>query len=222
MTKNAEPFLVRIVDDDPQTRESLHYMLTLEGYECVSYASAKDFLSQDMHSLAGCALLDVRMPIMSGLQCQEEMIRRGITMPIIFLSAHGDIDMAVDTMQKGAVAFIQKGSERQRLLDALARAQNSHYGDLHHPSQDVAKWQTLTPREMEVAQLVAQGLMNREIGYVLGSISWKTVQAHRSEISKKLGVKGAASLTQFVLRVQDALQDSSSVSTSPTPPTHVK
>lgn len=99
---------IRIVDDQASVRDSLAFMLRQEGFECVCYESAKEFLIDDMPSVPGCLLLDVQMPQMSGLELQQELIRRGSSLPIVFLSAYGTIDMAVDTMQKGAVAFVEK------------------------------------------------------------------------------------------------------------------
>lgn len=107
-TTIAETPLIRIVDDEERMRESLAFMLKHEGFECCVYPTAESFLKGDTPSRPGCLLLDVQMDGMTGLELQEEMIRRGITLPIVFLSAHGDLDMAVDAMRRGACAFIQK------------------------------------------------------------------------------------------------------------------
>lgn len=114
----------------------------------------------------GCLLLDVQMDGMTGLELQEEMIRRGITLPIVFLSAHGDLDMAVDAMRRGACAFIQKTADRARLLQAIVDAMAKSRGAVGDstPGALVAAWNTLTDREKEVAKLVAEGLLNREVG----------------------------------------------------------
>lgn len=198
--------LVRIVDDDPAARESLQFMLEEEGFDCIAYPSAEAFLRGDAPSVPGCAIFDVRMGEMSGLMLQQELIRRGITLPIVFLSAHGDIDMAVDTMRSGAVAFLRKGSDRTRLLDAIWSAiERSEGNEPADAARDVARWQTLTDREREVAELVAQGLLNREIAAELG-ISPKTVQVYRGEASRKLDVRGAAGLTRAVRRIAKILQ----------------
>ena len=189
---------IRIVDDQAGVRESLAFMLRQEGFECVCYESARDFLIDDMPSIPGCLLLDVQMPEMSGLELQQELIRRGSTLPIVFLSAYGTIDMAVDTMQKGAVAFVEKTADRSRLLDAIYKALERNQGTVQTPALLIARWQTLTPREKEVATLIAQGLLNRDVGERLGGISIKTVQVHRSEVCRKLGVKGASGITRAV------------------------
>lgn len=189
---------IRIVDDQASVRESLAFMLRQEGFECVCYESARDFLIDDMPSIPGCLLLDVQMPEMTGLELQQELIRRGSTLPIVFLSAYGTIDMAVDTMQKGAVAFVEKTADRSRLLDAIYKALERNQGTVQTPALLIARWQTLTPREKEVATLIAQGLLNRDVGERLGGISIKTVQVHRSEVCRKLGVKGASGITRAV------------------------
>ncbi|WP_297607804.1 response regulator [uncultured Sutterella sp.] len=197
--------LVRIVDDDPAARDSLAFMLEEEGFDCAAYPSAEDFLKGDAPSVPGCAILDVRMGKMSGLMLQQEMIRRGITLPIVFLSAHGDIDMAVDTMRSGAVAFLRKGSDRTRLLEAIWSAiERAEGAEPEDAAREVARWQTLTDREREVAERIAAGLLNREIAAELG-ISPKTVQVYRGEVSRKLDVRGAAGVTRAVRRIEKIL-----------------
>lgn len=194
--------LIRIVDDEESVRESLAFMIQQEGLKTVTYANARDFLTGDSPSIPGCLLLDVRMDGMTGLELQEEMIQRGISLPIVFLSAHGDIDMAVDTMQKGAVAFVQKTADRARLMDAVYRALERTSGTSSTPGDEMARWKTLTQREREVAELIAEGLLNRDVAERLGGLSFKTVQIYRSEACRKLGVRGAAGLTQAVRRIR--------------------
>ena len=207
-TTTAETPLIRIVDDEERMRESLAFMLKHEGFECCVYPTAESFLKGDTPSRPGCLLLDVQMDGMTGLELQEEMIRRGITLPIVFLSAHGDLDMAVDAMRRGACAFIQKTADRARLLQAIVDAMAKSRGAVGDstPGALVAEWNTLTDREKEVAKLVAEGLLNREVGERLGGIAVKTVQVHRSEACSKLGVKGAAGLAQAVRAVEMALK----------------
>lgn len=207
-TTTAETPLIRIVDDEERMRESLAFMLKHEGFECCVYPTAESFLKGDTPSRPGCLLLDVQMDGMTGLELQEEMIRRGITLPIVFLSAHGDLDMAVDAMRRGACAFIQKTADRARLLQAIVDAMAKSRGAVGDctPGALVAAWNTLTDREKEVAKLVAEGLLNREVGERLGGIAVKTVQVHRSEACSKLGVKGAAGLAQAVRAVEMALK----------------
>ena len=203
--KTALP-LVRIVDDAAQMRSSLAFMLRQEGYECAAYDSARAFLPGDAPSRPGCLLLAVRMPDMTGLALQDEMIRRGMTLPIVFLTANGDIDKAVATMQKGADAFVQKTADRSRLMAAISRAVARSTGPAADPGEEVARWRALTDREREAAELIAEGLLNREVGERLGGISVKTVQVHRGEVCRKLGVKGASGISQAVRRVKRNLE----------------
>ena len=114
--------VIRLVDDDRELLDSLSFMLEMEDWKVRCFSNAREFLTQDVHSEPGCVILDVRMPGMTGLQLQQEMLARDIRLPIIFLSAHGDIDMAVDVMQSGAVTFLQKPVKTERLLQAIAGA----------------------------------------------------------------------------------------------------
>lgn len=205
LSGKEEQALIRIVDDEESMRESLAFMLRQEGFACVGYPSAEAFLREDSPSRPGCLLLDVRMDGMSGLELQEEMNRRGMTLPIVFLSAHGDLDMAVDTMRRGACAFIQKTADRARLLEAIVSAAARSQGPSRNPGEEIARWQSLTDREREVAELIAQGLLNREVGERLGGISVKTVQVHRGEVCRKLGVRGASGIAQAVRSVKQIL-----------------
>lgn len=204
MNMQQNRYLIRIVDDEESVRSSLGYMFEQEGYCVALYGSAKEFLTSDRFDLPGCAVLDVRMPEMSGLELQKALFVRGVTLPLVFLSAHGSIDMAVDTMQRGAVAFVEKTADRSRLMEAVRRALSTQTIPGDDPARAVADWRTLTPREKRVAQLIAQGLLNREVGERLG-ISPKTVQVFRGEVCRKLGVRGAAGITQAVLRIEQLL-----------------
>ena len=207
-TTTAETHLISIVDDEERMRESLAFLLKHAGFECCVYPTAESFLKGDTPSRPGCLLLDVQMDGMTGLELQEEMIRRGIRLPVVFLSAHGDIDMAVDTMQRGAVAFVQKTADPARLMEAVYKAVAQTQASKTDPGEAVARWNTLTPKEKDVAKLLAKGLLNREVGIRLGGISVKTVQVHRSEINRKLGVKGVVELTEAVNRIRALLGDS--------------
>lgn len=196
--KTALP-LVRIVDDDAQMRSSLAFMLRQEGYECAAYESARAFLTGDAPSRPGCLLLDVRMPDMTGLELQDEMIRRGMTLPIVFLSAHGDIDMAVEELRHGAFHFLQKPLDPEKLLSAVAQAveadRRKRLG--MPPVEEIrARIASLRPREREVMALLAQGFLNADIAARLG-LSVRTVEAHRAAAYVKLRVKNAAEAAQL-------------------------
>ena len=196
--KTALP-LVRIVDDDAQMRSSLAFMLRQEGYECAAYESARAFLTGDAPSRPGCLLLDVRMPDMTGLELQDEMIRRGMTLPIVFLSAHGDIDMAVSALQEGALDFIQKPVDNERLLAVIAYAASANLAK-RAGRVDAAtlleRAASLTERELEIARALADGLVNREIAERL-QIAQRTVEVHRAAVMRKLGIRKPAELASL-------------------------
>jgi len=197
--------LVRVIDDDDAMRRSWAFLIEGEGWDVVTYSDALDFIASNDFQRPGCLVLDVRMPRMSGLELQDKMQELGIDLPIIFISGHGDIDMAVDTMQRGAVAFVQKTADPSRLMEAVYKAVAQTQANKPDPGEAVARWNTLTPKEKDVAKLLAKGLLNREVGIRLGGISVKTVQVHRSEINRKLGVKGVVELTEAVNRIRALL-----------------
>lgn len=154
--------LVRIVDDEADLREALSFVLDMEGWKTISYGRAEDFFTGDSPSEPGCVVLDVRMPGMSGIEAQHEMRSRGIALPIIFLTGHGDVDMAV-----GASAAAAAGLPGEDSLERLA---------------------ALTKRERSLAELIALGLTNREAAERSG-IAQRTMEVHRANILRKLGVK---------------------------------
>ena len=182
--------LIRLVDDEPDVRAALSLMLEIEGWRCVSYASAREFLVENMDS-PGCLVLDVRMPGMSGLELQQAMEERGIELPVIFLTGHGDIDMAVMALHEGAADFIQKPVDNERLLAVIASTafeSLSGAGAVLDGETAKARCAELTNRERDIARLVAEGLTNRLIGERL-SIAVRTVEVHRASALRKLGVR---------------------------------
>jgi FixJ family two-component response regulator len=185
--------LVRIVDDDDSLRDALGLVLGLEGWKTASYRSAEDFLRGDAPSV-----LDVRMPGLSGIEAQAEMNERGLTLPIIFLTGHGDVDMAVGALHEGAADFIQKPVDNERLLRAIGSAcADSLLASLGLASGEEMRRRaaSLTACERAIAELLAQGLMNREIAERL-SIAVRTVEVHRAAVLRKLGVKSAADVAR--------------------------
>ena len=203
--------LVRIVDDDRDLRESLEFMLECEGYEVKSYASAREFLADDMPTRIGCLILDVRMPELTGLQLQEILNARAERLPIVFLTAHGDIDMAVQTMREGACDFQQKPVRTETFLPAVARAVEK---DRHRRSgaediaAEIAAYRRLSERERQVLRLVSQGLTSQAAAERLGT-SKRTVDHQRTDALKKLSVRSPAELAGFFERVEHHLADSS-------------
>ena len=192
--------IVNLVDDDEALRDSLRWLLESAGHVVVAHASAEAFLSAYRLEQPGCLLLDIRMSGMSGLELQDELIRRGIAIPIIFITGHGDVPTAVSAVKKGAVEFLEKPFNDQVLLgpvntalafDAEARTQADGQRSLD------ARLASLTQREREVLDLVVAGKRNREIAEQL-DVSIKTVEAHRARIMQKAGAGTLAELLQVV------------------------
>lgn len=185
--------LIRIVDDDDSLREALRFVLEMEGWKVTDYGSADAFLRGDAPSTPGCVVMDVRMPGLTGIEAQKVMIDRGYALPIVFLTGHGDIDMAVMALHDGAADFIQKPIDNERLLAAIgSSAYESVNAAMGLPDEEEAKTRvsSLTSRERGIAGLLAQGLTNREIGERL-TIAVRTVEVHRASLLRKLGVKTA-------------------------------
>ena len=199
--------LIRVVDDDDALREALIFVLKMEGWEVAAYASGGDFLRSDTPSKPGCVVLDVQMPGMTGVEVQQVMNERGINLPIVFLTGHGDIDMAVHTLKQGAVDFLQKPVDDQRLLTAIG---NAVMNNLNHRRTEMelstfrSRLEQLTQREREVIRMVAHGMSNKQVAENLG-ISEKTVQVHRGSAYRKLDLHNAAEIARLLLRSGDPL-----------------
>ena len=190
--------LVRIVDDDAEQLKSLAFLLRMGGFEVMTYQSAQAFLEMDDPRKPGCLLLDHRMPGMTGMELQAELVERGSLLPVIFLSAHGDIPMAMQAVHRGAMDFLVKPAAPDVLIAAVEKAVKKSFEDLAADAgqADLAeKAATLTDRELEVARLVAQGLLHKQIGDKLG-ISLPTVKLHRGNAAKKLGVRSAVAMAK--------------------------
>ena len=190
-----------VVDDDAAMRRSLAYLFDSAGWRVESFESARDFLSLYRGHVPGCLVLDVRMPLMSGLELQQTLKNHGIGLPIIFLTGHGDLAMAVQAMKTGACDFLEKPCKDQVLLDAVTRAVQRNIDDCRantksHTAQTALA--ALTAREREVAQLMAVGKPNKIIARELG-ISEKTVQVHRHNTMGKLGVHSGAEITRLLM-----------------------
>lgn len=203
MTTDSNMPLVRIVDDDPSLRASLEFMLRCEGYAVASYESAKSFLAGDMPGRPGCLILDVKMPGMTGLELQEVLNDRGYECPIVFLTAHGDIDMAVHTMRCGACDFQQKPIRPESFLQAVARALEKDRqlrGGASDIRAELRRFNTLSEREEEIARLVARGMTSRIIAERLG-ISKRTADHYRTAALSKIQVRSPAELAGFFERI---------------------
>lgn len=190
---------VFIVDDDDAMRDSLTWLLEGEGYAVQNFVSAETFLAAHDPQMRGVLVLDVRMPEMSGLELHEKLIAKGNQLPIIFVTGHGDVPMAVSALQSGAWDFIEKPFVNEDLLarieKALAREQErSERNQRSHSLCEKAA--QLTPREREVMRLVVDGKLNKQIADEL-SISMKTVEAHRARVMEKMGVESLPELVKI-------------------------
>jgi RNA polymerase sigma factor (sigma-70 family) len=203
MTDNAPLPLVHVVDDDASLRRALAFLLESGGWRVAPHDSAEAFLAAWSEPAApGCLILDIRMPLMSGLELQRVLDGRGIGLPVIFLTGHADVAMAVEAMKLGASDFIEKPFKDQALLDAVAKAVRRDVARREECAARQAlceRLEKLSPREREVARLVAEGLPNKVIGQRL-DISERTVQVHRLHLMEKLEIHSAAELAQLMLR----------------------
>jgi FixJ family two-component response regulator len=190
---------VHIVDDDELVREALGDLLRSMGYKVATYRSASDFLESDLPDSAACVILDVRMPGTSGLELQEYLNHLDLGLPVILMTAFGDIPMSVKCMKAGAVDFLPKPIRDQDLLEAVSMAIRISEGRRRAAVQATEasnRYATLTPRERQVVALVASGLSNKVVASEL-SISEVTVKMHRGSAMRKLGVRSVASLARM-------------------------
>jgi FixJ family two-component response regulator len=192
---------VHIVDDDEAVRNALRLLIRSVGLQAQAHASAQEFLAGYDTRHPGCLVLDVRMPGMSGLELQQELNRRGATIPVVFITGHGDVPMAVEAMQQGAFDFLQKPFRDQDLLErvhrALARDAQARAGMAVH-ADILARLASLTRRENEVMRLVTHGKANKVIGGELG-VSQRTVEIHRAHVMEKMRANSLAELVRMVL-----------------------
>jgi two-component system response regulator FixJ len=193
---------VFVVDDDEGVRNSLRFLLKSVGLATRALASASEFLEAYKPNQPGCLVLDVRMPGMSGIELQQQLNMRGAVIPVIFITGHGDVPMAVEAMQQGAFDFLQKPFRDQDLIDRIQRALERDSRSRAALAQHVKireRLESLTPREREVMVLMARGKANKVMAAELG-VSQRTVEIHRARVMEK---SGAASLAQLVRMVMD-------------------
>ncbi len=192
---------VYIVDDDEAVRDSLRWLLEANSYRVRAYASAESFLAEYDEQQPGVLIVDVRMPGMSGLELQEQLIARKSTMPVVFITGHGDIPMAISTMKKGAVDFLEKPFDETALREIVGRMfeqANQRLTQAKAARQHEAMLARLTSREQQVLERIVAGRLNKQIADDLG-ISIKTVEAHRANIMEKLQVTTVADLMKVAL-----------------------
>lgn len=199
----SEP-TVHVVDDDAAMRRSIVFLAESVGWPVASWPSAEVFLAAAGPGMRGCLVLDIRMPAMSGLELQQVLRERQLALPIIFITGHGDVAMAVQAMKDGALDFLEKPFKDQQLLDAIARAmreQARHQAVASRQAEVRSLYAALTAREREVAARIARGLSNKLVAREL-AISDKTVQVHRAHVMEKMGVHSAAELAQLLMRLE--------------------
>jgi FixJ family two-component response regulator len=204
---NAQDAIVYVVDDDPLIQEALDGLIRSAGLRVQTFASAREFLRSRLSGGPACLVLDVRLPDESGLDLQRELAQAQVSIPIIFITGHGDIPMSVKALKAGAVDFLTKPFRDQELLDGIhkaieqdrvARSEREHMADVR------ARFQSLTRREREVMGFVVAGLLNKQIASKLG-ISEVTIKQHRAQVMQKMH---AASMAQLV-RMDEKLHEPS-------------
>ena len=199
----ASEQIIHVVDDDEALRDSMTWMLEGNNYQVATYESAEAFLRVISPAMAGCVVLDVRMPGMNGLELFEELGRRRCTLPVVFITGHGDVPMAVSALKKGAVDFIEKPfseADMLRLIEQCLTLERGNRDKRLQEAETVRRLEHLTQREREVLGLIIIGKLNKQIADVLG-ISIKTVEVHRARVMEKMGVNSLAELVQHVVTV---------------------
>ena len=195
---------VFVVDDDQEVRDALELLMESVGLAVSTYESAQVFLDAFDPELPGCIILDVRMPGMSGLDLQERLKSEELRPPIIIITGHGDVPMAVRAVQAGAVDFIEKPFNDQALLDSVHKAielDSSQRGEASRLADLAQRYESLTPREKEVLRLVATGKRNKVIASDL-NVTQSTVEAHRAKVMEKMGAQSLSDLMRMVLSLE--------------------
>jgi len=196
--------VVFVVDDEEAIGDSIAMLLRTVGLASRVYRDPRAFLEEYRPEQPGCLLLDVRMPQLGGLDVQRELIRRSVTLPVIFITGHGDVPMAVDAMRAGALDFIQKPFNDDELIRRVQKAleQDAQERALLERHEEIGRrWAELTPREREVARRIADGQANKVVASELG-ISVRTVELHRARILQKMGVRSIAQLAKIMVMLQ--------------------
>jgi len=200
---SKQPPRIFIVDDDKAFSKSLERLVKSVGFEVETLNSAKEFLQRKVYAGPSCLLLDVRMPGLTGPDLQNELTKRNITLPIIFLTAHGDTPTGIKAMKDGAMDFLLKPIEEKALFEAIDKAidKDVQMRKQHKEVEKVKKIiSTLTPREHEVLRFVITGMLNKQIARALGTTE-RTIKAHRAQIMQKLNVVSVAELVRLAEKV---------------------
>jgi two-component system response regulator FixJ len=197
--------LVHLVDDDEAIRRSVGFMLKTSGFTVKTYESGIELMKAAGGLETGCILLDIRMPGMDGLEVQKALRDKGVGLPVIIMTGHGDVSLAVQAMKAGAVDFIEKPFEKAVLLSAIEHSMERlkrSAANQDRAGEAVVRLQALTPREREVLDGLAKGLPNKTIAYDLG-ISPRTVEIHRANVMTKLGVRSLSEALRIAFAAQD-------------------
>ena len=192
---------VFVVEDDDAVRDSLILLLRAEGYQTKGFPNAQEFLKEDVKQLQGCIILDIRMPGMTGMELHKKLVELRCALPIVFVTGHGDVAMAVEAMKQGAIDFIQKPYREEDLLDKVKTAMildRDQHETLRYKEQLQQRIDSLTPRETEIMEMMIAGNANKVIAIDL-NISQRTVEIHRSRVMQKMGTHSLAQLVQMVL-----------------------
>jgi two-component system response regulator FixJ len=202
---SSEGQIVHLVDDDASVRRSVGFMLKTSGFQVQTYESGTELLKNSAQLELGCILLDIRMPGMDGLEVQQALQEKGVGLPVIIMTGHGDVGLAVKAMKAGAVDFIEKPFEKDALFSSLSEgfhrlSQKGVTGERRKDAE--VKLQALTARERDVLAGLAQGLPNKTIAYDLG-ISPRTVEIHRANVMSKLGVRSLSEALRIAFAAQE-------------------
>lgn len=192
---------VFIVDDDASVRDALALMFSVRGYRTAIFSGADDFLKAWQASWSGCLLVDIRMPGMDGLTLQERLLATGCTLPVVVITGHGDVESARRAFKANAIDFLEKPIDHEKMIAAIEQAfstEASNQERMTTRATAIRLLAQLTPREIEVEQLVVNGYHNREIAEKLG-ISVRTVEVHKAHMMSKLGVGSVADLVRLVM-----------------------
>lgn len=198
---------VFVVDDDDAVRESLVFLMKSIGLKAESFPSAQAFLDSYNAARAGCLVLDIRMPGMSGLELQDKLIQMGSILPIIFITGHGDVPMAVKAIKAGAADFVQKPFRDQELIDRIREVleEDSHArAETLQRTEILRRMETLTEREREVMGQVVDGKANKVVAIDL-NVSQRTVEIHRANVMEKMKARSLAQLVRLVMKARGEL-----------------